>query len=234
MYLAGTVAALAAAAIFRRTLLRSEVRALIIELPQYCVPSARVLVASVWGRVRLFLRRAGTIIFALSIVLWALATYPKAANPSITAEQQLSQSALGRIGHAIEPAVRPLGYDWKIGVSMVASFAAREVFVSTMATIYGVDQVGNAPTALVDRLRTERRTDGRHAYTPLIAFSLLAFYVFALMCTSTIAVTVRETGGGRRGLAWAAFQFGYMLLLAYGSAFLVYHGGIALGLGGGV
>ncbi|MFN8574161.1 MAG: ferrous iron transport protein B [Gemmatimonadaceae bacterium] len=233
MYLLGTIAALAAAAVFRRTLLRSEVRALIIELPHYSLPSARVLLASVWGRVRLFILRAGSIIFALSIVLWALATYPRASEPSASSEQQLSQSTLGRIGHAIEPAVRPLGYDWKIGVSMVASFAAREVFVSTMATIYGVDDGSNTPTALQERLRSERRPDGKPAYTPLIAFSLLAFYVFALMCTSTIAVTVREAGGGRQGVAWAALQFAYMFALAYGTAFLVYRAGLSLGLGGG-
>lgn len=232
MYVLGTAAALGAAAIFRRTLLRSETRALIMELPPYAMPSVPVMAASVWRRVRVFLRRAGTVIFALSIVLWALASFPRSSAPSPTPEQQLSSSALGHVGHAIEPTVRPLGYDWKIGVSMMASFAAREVFVSTMATIYGVDRGDGTRTALADRLRTERRPDGTAAYTPLIGFSLMAFYVFALMCTSTLAVTVRETGGGRRGLAWAALQFTYMLALAYGSALLVYQGGLALGLGG--
>ena len=236
MYLMGTVAALAAAAVFRRTLLRSDTRALIIELPAYSVPSLRVLLNSVWQRVRLFLRRAGTVIFAISILLWGLASYPKpAAAPGqrITQEQQLSQSALGRLGHAIEPAVRPLGYDWKIGVSMVASFAAREVFVSTMGTIYGVGHDGDDTQALAQRLREERDpTTGRLAYTPLIAIGLMAFYVFALMCTSTITITHKETGGGWRGARWAALQFTYMLALAYGVAFLIYHGGLALGLGG--
>ncbi len=236
MYLMGTVAALAAAAVFRRTLLRSDTRALIIELPAYSVPSLRVLLNSVWQRVRLFLRRAGTVIFAISILLWGLASYPKpAAAPGqrITQEQQLSQSALGRLGHAIEPAVRPLGYDWKIGVSMVASFAAREVFVSTMGTIYGVGHDGDDTQALAQRLREERDpATGRLAYTPLIAIGLMAFYVFALMCTSTITITHKETGGGWRGARWAALQFTYMLLLAYGVAFLIYHGGLALGLGG--
>ena len=234
MYLLGTGAALVMAALFRRTLLRSDTRALIIELPRYSVPSARVLLASVWQRVRIFLRRAGTVIFSISILLWALAHYPKADGQSLmSAEQRLSQSALGRVGHTIEPAVRPLGYDWKIGVSMIASFAAREVFVSTMGTIYsaGSDDGG---TALVQRLRSERDArSGRHAYTPLVAIGLMVFYVFALMCTSTVAITARETGGGWRGARWAALQFGYLLLLAYGAAFAVYRVGLALGLGGG-
>jgi ferrous iron transport protein B len=232
MYLLGTVAALATAALFRRTLLRSDTRALIMELPAYSMPSARVLFASVWQRVRLFLQRAGTVIFAISIVLWALARYPQPhAGTAVTPQQQLSASALGKIGHAIEPAVRPLGYDWKIGVSMVASFAAREVFVSTMGTIYS--DGGGAP-ALAQRLREERdpSTNAR-VYTPLVAIGLMVFYVFALMCTSTIAITVRETGGGWRGAAWAALQFTYMLALAYVAAFVVYRSGLALGLGGG-
>ena len=236
MYLLGTVAALAAAAVFRRTLLRSETRALIIELPPYSLPSGRVLANSVWQRVRLFLRRAGTVIFAISILLWGMATYPRATaapGQTITQEQRLSQSALGRLGHAIEPAVRPLGYDWKIGVSMMASFAAREVFVSTMGTIYGVSRDGTDAHTLAQRLREERNpATGRLAYTPLIAVGLMAFYVFALMCTSTVTMTHRETGGGWRGAGWALLQFTYMLVLAYGAGFVIYHGGLALGLGG--
>ena len=236
MYLLGTVAALTAAAVFRRTLLRSDTRALIMELPSYSMPNARVLFASVWQRVRLFLRRAGTIIFAISIVLWALARYPQLdahSSVPVTAEQQLSSSALGRIGHVVEPVVRPLGYDWKIGVSMIASFAAREVFVSTMGTIYGATNTNGSP-ALAQRLREERNPNtGAPVYTTLVALGLMAFYVFALMCTSTVAITIRETGGGLRGAAWAALQFSYMFLLAYGMAFLVYHGGLALGMGGG-
>ena len=240
MYLLGTFAALATAAVFRGTLLRSDTRALIMELPAYSMPSARVLAASVWQRVRLFLRRAGTVIFAISLVLWGLSRYPQphsAPATAPTAEQALSASALGRIGHAIEPAVRPLGYDWKIGVSMVASFAAREVFVSTMGTIYSSGPNGGDAAAapqLAERLREVRNpSTGAHAYTPLVAVGLMVFYVFALMCTSTIAITMRETGGGWRGARWAGLQFAYMLALAYGAALLVYRAGLALGWGGG-
>ncbi|MCC7000677.1 MAG: ferrous iron transport protein B [Gemmatimonadaceae bacterium] len=232
MYLLGTVAALLIAAIFRKTLLRGPVRPMILELPPYRWPSLRSLFVSVWQRCLLFLRRAGTVILALSIVLWALATYPKAdvdtsLAPEAQQEQQLAHSALGRFGRAIEPAVAPLGYDWKIGVSIVASFAAREVFVSTMGTIYGVG--GNDDALLQDKLRSEVKADGTPAYTPLIAVGLMVFYVFALMCMSTIAVTIREAGGGRLGWKWAGIQFVYMLVLAYGAAWLTLVGGRALG-----
>jgi ferrous iron transport protein B len=115
---------------------------------------------------------------------------------------------------------------------MVASFAAREVFVSTMGTIYGVGAVDESSAALPERLKAERdpRT-GSAIYTPLVAIGLMTFYVFALMCISTVAVTVRETGGSWRGVRWAALQFGYMLALAYGSAWIVYRVGGAMGWG---
>ncbi|MCU0619105.1 MAG: ferrous iron transport protein B [Gemmatimonadaceae bacterium] len=238
MYLLGTVTALVVAFVFRRTLLRGPARPMILELPAYRLPHWRTLLANVVQRASLFLRRAGTVILAASIVLWALATYPRTEVPAdvpeaLAAEVQLERSALGRIGRAIEPVVRPLGYDWKIGVSIAASFAAREVFVSTMGTIYGVGQADETSEALVDRLRTETdAATGRPRYTPLIALGLMVFYVYALMCTSTVAVTVREAGGGRVGWRWAAIQFGYMFALAWGSAFLVYQGGRLLGFGG--
>jgi ferrous iron transport protein B len=236
MYLLGTVAALVVAAFFKRTLLKGPVRPMILELPPYRWPSPWSLLVSVWQRCQLFLRRAGTVILSLSIVLWALATYPKTdLDPSlpeeVQQEQQLEYSLLGRTGRAIEPLVRPLGYDWKIGVSIAASFAAREVFVSTMGTIYGVG--GDNEAALSEKLQTETHPiTGERVYTPLVAVGLMVFYVFALMCMSTIAVTVREAGGGALGWKWAALQFGYMLALAWIAAWLVYAGGTALGFGG--
>jgi ferrous iron transport protein B len=264
MYLLGTITALGVAFVFRRTLLKGRVQPLILELPPYRLPNPRTLATTVTHRASLFLRRAGTIILALSVVLWALASYPKtgpgsevqspgsgvqgpnAANASLDrgpttaeptaaaeAEHQLSNSVLGRAGHAIEPLVRPLGFDWKIGVSIVSSFAAREVFVSTMGTIYGVGAAdGAAVETIPDRLRAERDADGRPVYTTLTALGLMVFYVFALMCMSTVAVTVREAGGGREGWGWAGLQFAYMLVLAYGAAWLVRVIGSALGYGG--
>lgn len=235
MYLLGTVAALVIAFLFRRTLLKGPVRPMLLELPSYRFPSLTSLAVSVWQRCAVFLQRAGTVILALSIVLWALATYPKAdiddsLPETAQQEQQLAHSVLGRFGHAVEPVVAPLGYDWKIGVSIVASFAAREVFVSTMGTIYGVG--GEDEAALSERLRAQVKPDGTPLYTPLIAVGLMVFYVFALMCVSTVAVTVREAGGGAVGRRWALIQFGYMLALAYGMAWLVIIVGRALGFAG--
>ncbi|MCU0634006.1 MAG: ferrous iron transport protein B [Gemmatimonadaceae bacterium] len=233
MYLLGTAAALGAAAVFKRTLLKGPVRPMILELPPYRWPSPRALAVAVAQRCRLFLRRAGTVILTLSIVLWALATWPRLpVDGSLPEARQrelaLEHSALGRIGRAIEPAVAPLGFDWKIGVSIAASFAAREVFVSTMGTIYGVG--GDDDTdRLTDALRRERRADGSPVYSLPVALSLLVFYVFALMCMSTVAITVREAGGGATGWRWAALQFGYMLVLAWGAAFVTYRAALALG-----
>jgi len=237
MYLLGTVTALAMAAVFKKTLLKGRARPLIMELPPYRLPSPRSLALSVGHRASMFVKRAGTVILALSVVLWALATYPKTdAAPGLSEdaarEVQLENSVLGRMGHAIEPLVRPLGYDWKIGVGIVSSFAAREVFVSSMGTIYGVGAADETSTPLRDRLRGERdRETGALVYTPLVAVGLMVFYVYAMMCMSTIAVVIRETGGGWTGVRWAAFQFAYMLALAYGSALLVYQGGRMLGFG---
>ena len=239
MYLLGTISALVAAAMLKRTVLRGPASPLLIELPAYRMPTLRGLATSVGHRVMAFVRRAGTIILALSIILWAGATYPRTDVPEGTTQEaaqelQLANSTLGRLGHAIEPVVRPLGYDWKIGVSIISSFAAREVFVSSMATIYGVGAGDDEPTtsALSERLKGERDTrTGALVYTPLVAVGLMVFYVFALMCASTVAVTFREVGGGGQGWKWAGFQFGYMLVLAYVSAWIVYQGGRALGFG---
>ncbi|HEU0302072.1 MAG TPA: ferrous iron transport protein B [Longimicrobium sp.] len=238
MYLLGTVTALLVAAVFKSTLLKGQARPMIMELPPYRLPRLRSLALSVWHRAGMFVKRAGTIILALSIVLWALATYPKtepaAGLPESQAQEaQLAGSALGRMGHAVEPLVRPLGYDWKIGVGILSSFAAREVFVSTMGTIYGVgSDADEGSLTLREKLRNERHAStGATVYTPLVAVGLMVFYVFALMCMSTVAVVVRETGGGWTGVRWAAFQFAYMLALAYLSALLVYRGGRMLGMG---
>jgi ferrous iron transport protein B len=235
MYSLGTVTALVVAAFFKRTLLKGPVRPMILEMPAYRLPNLRTTLLNVWHRVQMFLRRAGTIILSCSVILWALATYPKSSIPAGLGdarahELQLENSALGHIGKVIEPLVRPLGYDWKIGVSIAASFAAREVFVSTMGMIYGVGEADETSVALRDRLRSEAdpRT-GAPKYTPLVAIGLMVFYVYALMCISTVAVTVREAGGGRIGWRWAMIQFGYMLALAYIAGLVVYQGGRMLG-----
>lgn len=238
MYLLGTVTALLVASIFKRTLLKGQARPMIMELPPYRLPRLKSLALSVWHRASLFLKKAGTVILSLSILLWALATYPKTEPAAGLSDQQaqeaqLAGSALGRMGHAVEPVVAPLGYDWKIGVGILSSFAAREVFVSTMGTIYGVGgDADEGSSTLREKLRDERHaSSGAIVYTPLVAVGLMVFYVFAMMCMSTMAVVVRETGGGWTGVRWAAFQFAWMFGLAYVSALLVYQGGRLMGWG---
>lgn len=238
MYLLGTVSALLVASLFKRTLLKGQARPMIMELPPYRLPRPRSLALSVGHRASLFLKKAGTVILALSILLWALATYPKTDVPAGMSDQQaqetqLAHSVLGRAGHAVEPLVAPLGYDWKIGVGILSSFAAREVFVATMGTIYGVGSDANEESvSLRDQLRAEtHEASGAVVYTPLVAVGLMVFYVFAMMCMSTAAVVVRETGGGWTGVRWAGFQFVWMLALAYVGALVVYQGGRLLGWG---
>jgi ferrous iron transport protein B len=244
--------ALALAWVFKRTLLKGRAPLLIIELPPYKRPGLAAVLRHMWERSKLFLRRAGTVILVISMVLWVLATYPRdgaaaaafearraaaateeerAAVDREAAGEALRQSFAGRLGHALEPLIAPLGFDWKIGIGLVASFAAREVFVSTMSTVYNVGEFDDSEAgtrSLAETLRAQRHPDGRPVYTPLVAVTLMVFYVFALQCVSTIAVVRRETASWR----WPLFQLAYMTALAWGMAFLTYRGGLLLGLGG--
>jgi ferrous iron transport protein B len=209
-----------------------------------------------WDRSKLFLRRAGTVILGINILLWFLATYPKssavqrqfaeqraavaAAQPAERAAhiaeidkqesgERLRHSFAGRLGRALEPAIAPLGFDWKIGIGIVASFAAREVFVSTMSLVYNVGELPDARTGaktLAETLRQQRRPDGSPVYTTLVAVTLMVFYVFALQCVSTVAIVRRETNSWK----WPVFQWLYMGVLAWVLAFLTYQGGRMLGL----
>jgi ferrous iron transport protein B len=226
MYLLGVVAAFGMAWLFKRTLLKSETPMLLLEMPPYRWPSARTIVNRMWERALIFLRRAGTVILALSIILWALATYPKPTSPEATPAQAISHSFAGRMGHAIEPFIAPLGFDWKIGIGLIGSFAAREVFVGTMAIVYNIEAGDDENTEpLRDTMRSERREDGRPVFTPLVCVGLMAFYVLAMQCISTVAIVRRETNSWR----WPLFQFAYMTILAYLAALLIYQGGQLLG-----
>src|SRR5688572_654556 len=142
------------------------------------------------------------------------------------AAERLAQSFGGRLGHALEPALAPLGFDWKIGIGLIGAFAAREVFVSTMAVVYGLADAGAAESsALRDRLRSERRPDGKLLFTPLVCLSLMVFFALSCQCMSTLAVVKRET----RSWRWPAFLFAYMTALAWVASFVVYQGGRLLG-----
>jgi ferrous iron transport protein B len=221
MYLLGAVAAFAMAWVFKNTLLKSAAPRFLMELPPYHMPSARTILMQMIERSFLFLRRAGTIILCVSIVIWVLSSYPK--MPAATTQQQLANSYAGRAGQVIEPLISPLGFDWRIGVSLVSSFVAREVFVSSMGAIYSVGDRSSDPSAVSLKLQPALRAD--HRFSPLLAICVMVYYVLAMQCMSTVAVVKRETGGWK----WPLFQIAYMTALAWIVTFIVWHVGRALG-----
>ena len=229
--LLGTLAALLFAWIFKKTILRGETPIFLMELPPYRLPSLRQIGAQMFQRAGLFLKRAGTVILGIAIILWFLASFPKVAvtpgAPEPTKAEQLQHSFAGHIGHALEPALAPLGMDWKIGIGLVAAQAAREVFCGTMAIVYNVERKkGEAPDTLVRTLREEKRPDGTTLFTPLTCLSILVFFVLSMQCVSTLAVVRRETNS----LRWPIFQFCYMTGTAYLASLFLYQGGRLLGL----
>ncbi|MES2694281.1 MAG: ferrous iron transport protein B [Verrucomicrobiota bacterium] len=225
MYALGTVGAFFFAWLFKRTLLKGEPPLMIMELPPYRAPAVRDVVLHMMERGWIFLRRAGTVILGISIILWFLAAYPKAPDGT-SEQQQLAQSFAGRAGHAIEPAIKPLGFDWQIGIGLISSFAAREVFVSTMSVVFNAESEDEEDTAPLRQAILEAKwPDGRKLFTPLVCFSLMIFYVFAMQCISTIAIVRRETNSWR----WPLFQIGYMTGTAWLLSLIVYQGGRALG-----
>lgn len=222
MYLIGIIGACTMAWVFKKTLLRSQKPVFIMELPPYRMPSWKAVVIHMWERSRLFLKRAGTVILAMSIILWALMSYPK--YEGVSQAEGLQKSFAGRLGTVLELVVKPLGYDWRIGIGLVGSFAAREVFVSTMSIVFNVGEEAQQDT-LRGAFASAQWPDGRPLFTPLVCLSLMVFYVFALQCLSTVAIVHRETNSWR----WPVFQLAYMTSFAYLVAWLVYQGGRLLG-----
>ena len=211
LYLAGFVAAFTTARLLKSSVLRSSDTPFILELPQYRMPTLYSLGLRLVDRARIFLKNAGTIIVAVTLALWVLAHLPVVETQAGTlASPTLAQSLIGRLGHFIEPAIAPLGFNWKIGIGLLSSVLAREVMVSTMGTLYASDpgtQALNLETAL------------HHDLSLGGALALMIFFAFAMQCTSTIAVVKRETNSWK----WPVVQFLYMLALAYGAAFAVNH-----------
>ena len=251
MYTLGIVVAVIVAFILKRTVLKAPPPPFLMELPDYRLPNLRTVLQNMLTRAWLFLKRAGTVILAISILLWALMYFPRDLAPTqpsaseaaqavaangeqapaedvVKESEQLKHSFAGKLGHTIEPVIQPLGFDWKIGVALIASFAAREVLVSTLSIIYNVGKDADAEsTTLVSAIRDAKRDDGRPVWTPLTALTLMVFFVLAMQCMSTLAVVRRETNSW----LWPLFMFGYMTVIAYAAAFLTYQGGRLLGYG---
>jgi ferrous iron transport protein B len=254
MYTLSVLVTLAAAAVIRRTVLPGPTPSFVLEMPPYRWPSAKILWINAWRRLRIFLVDAGTIILAMTIVLWAFLSFPKSDELSAQyqiererierlalpdeqrdealrlldgqeARAQLEQSLGGRFGHAIEPALRPIGFDWQIGIGIIGAFAAREVFVSTLGVVFGIGEADEENTPLREALQDARHADGSPVMTPLSGVSLMIFFLLACQCMSTIAVVRRESGSWK----WPVFLFSYMTVLAYLGSLLVYQGGRLLG-----
>jgi ferrous iron transport protein B len=215
LYLAGFVAAMTTAWVLKSSILKSSETPFILELPQYRMPTLRSLAMRLVDRSRIFLKNAGTVILMVTLALWVLAHIPpihvgSGAGAHTWEAPELADSMIGRLGHFIEPAIAPLGFNWKIGIGLLSSVLAREVMVSTMGTLYGAD-----PETQSMHLQTALHHDMALGG----ALALMIFFAFAMQCTSTIAVVRRETNSWK----WPAFQFAYMLALAYGAAFVVNH-----------
>ena len=253
MYTLGIAVALIVAFILKRTVLKAPPPPFIMELPPYRMPSIRTVFQNMLTRAWLFVKRAGTVILAISIILWALMYFPRSepasVPPAITQSEavndpatgqpgdpavelplpegeQLRHSFAGRLGHLIEPVIRPLGFDWKIGVALIASFAAREVLVSTLSIIYNVGKDENEESeTLISAIRHAKDDNGSIVWTPLTALTLMVFFVLAMQCMSTVAIVRRETNSW----SWTLFMVGYMTALAYIAALITYQGGRLLG-----
>jgi ferrous iron transport protein B len=242
MYTLGLIVAPPIALLLKRTILRGEPVPFLLELPPFKIPAWRVVFFRMYDRSLAFLWRAGTIILATTILVWALSYYPtqphlteefRARSTTATPEEQarlateeagirLRESYLGQAGHAIEPLVRPLGWDWKIGMATLASFPAREVIIAALGTIYNLgNEQSEESVELRSAMQAERWPDGRPVYTPIVALSVMVFFALCCQCGATLATIKRETGSW----GYAAFTFVYMTSLAYLGALVVYQVG---------
>jgi ferrous iron transport protein B len=242
MYIFSLISAIVVAYVFKLILKGRERGYFIMELPVYRMPRWNNVVYSMYERAKTFVFQAGKVIIAVSVILWVLASYgpgdrfeqidkkyqqvqyTKTLNANqlerAISSEKLENSYAGALGHVIEPAIRPLGFDWKIGIALITSFAAREVFVGTMATIYSVNGSAEKMQSVQEKMHEAKNPEtGQPVFTLAVAFSLMMFYAFAMQCASTVAVVYRETKNWR----WPAVQFAYMGVLAYVASFVAYH-----------
>ncbi len=242
MYMFSMVSAVVVAWVFKYILKARERGYFIMELPVYRTPRWNNVLHSMYDRAKTFVFEAGKVIVAVSIILWVLASYgpgnqfnkidqkykqlqvaqaiPADSLNRMIASEKLENSYAGMLGHVIEPAIKPLGFDWKIGIALITSFAAREVFVGTMATMYSVNGNAEKMESVQQKMHSARNAEtGQPVFTLAVAMSLMMFYAFAMQCASTVAVVYRETKNWR----WPAIQFAYMTVLAYVASFITYH-----------
>jgi len=242
MYVFSLISAVVVAFAFKFIVKGSERGYFIMELPVYRMPRWNNVAYSMYDRSKTFVFQAGKVIIAISVILWVLASYgpggrfaridqkykqpeytqhlkPEELDRAIKSEK-LENSYAGVLGHAIEPVIKPLGFDWKIGIALITSFAAREVFVGTMATIYSVEGSAEKMESVQQKMKTATNPEtGKPVFSLAVAFSLMMFYAFAMQCASTVAVVYRET----KNWKWPAAQFAYMTVLAYAASFVAYH-----------
>ncbi len=242
MYVFSLISAVVVAFVLKHVIKGSERGYFIMELPVYRMPRWNNVAFSMYERAKTFVVQAGKVIIAISVILWVLASYgpgdrfekidqkykqpqyarslkPDELERAIKSEK-LENSYAGVLGHTIEPVIRPLGFDWKIGIALITSFAAREVFVGTMAAIYSVEGNAEKMESVQQKMKTAKNPEtGQPVFTLAVAFSLMMFYAFAMQCASTVAVVYRET----KNWKWPAFQFAYMTVLAYAASFVMYN-----------
>jgi ferrous iron transport protein B len=206
LYALGFLVAVATARVLKSSVLRSGRTPFLLEMPSYRWPTLRSIGLRLYDRSKVFLRRAGTVILLVTVLLWVAAHLPTVGGKA----PGIEHSVAGMIGHAIEPVIKPLGFNWRIGIGLITSLAARETIIGTLGEIYGMDPESRA-LDMQKALQRDLTTGG--------AIALMVFFAFAMQCISTIAVVRRETGGWR----WPLFQFAYMGVLAYAGAFLAFH-----------
>ena len=225
IYVFGIVLAILCAKLLRATLFKGESVPFVMELPPYRMPTFKGIWIHMWERGGAYLKKAGTVILAISVILWALTSFPKldSVDESLSAEEQqaaeLAHTVAGRIGHAMEPIIRPLGFDWRIGTAMIGAFAAKEVFVAQLGIVYSVGEADEESESLREKLQQN--------YTPLVGLCIMLFMLISAPCMATIAVTRRESNSW----GWALFQLVGLTVLAYAITLIVYQLGNLLGIG---
>jgi ferrous iron transport protein B len=217
IYFIGIILAIILIKVLRLTFFKGDTIPFVMELPPYRVPTLKSVCLHMWHRGWMYLKKAGTIILAISILLWFVSSYPKLSAESLTGlsrgqaqQARLEHSAIGRLGQAIEPVIKPLGFDWKIGTALIGATAAKEVFVSQLAIVYAVGSEDKGTLTLRQQLQDN--------YTPLTGFCIMLFCLIYAPCIATIAMTKQETNSW----GWAMFQFFSLTFLAYIITLVVY------------